>query len=84
MSQPEHLQQHSLFLSRAPSLHIVISEVHHSDCRQMLSQAGTGDERTAQDAYSFITGFLQRFPKYKGRSLWLSGESYGVPVPSLN
>ena len=39
---------------------------------------GKGDKRTAQDAYLFIEGFLQRFPKYKGRPLWLAGESYGA------
>ena len=36
-----------------------------------------GDERTAQDAFAFVQGFLERFPKFKQRPLWLSGESYG-------
>ena len=36
-----------------------------------------GDARTAQDAFAFVVGFLARFPRYKQRALWLSGESYG-------
>ena len=39
-----------------------------------------GDKRTAQDAYLFVEGFLQRFPKYRGRPLFLAGESYGGPL----
>ncbi len=45
---------------------------------------GTGDERTAEDAYQFLQGFLQRFPQYAGRPFWIAGESYGGHyVPNL-
>jgi len=36
-----------------------------------------GDERTAADTLEFVKKFLDRFPKYKGREFWISGESYG-------
>lgn len=43
-----------------------------------------GDERTAEDAYQFLLGFLERFPQYAGRPFWLAGESYGGHyVPNL-
>lgn len=43
-----------------------------------------GDERTAEDAYEFLLGFLARFPQYAGRPFWLAGESYGGHyVPNL-
>ncbi|KAL3160666.1 hypothetical protein ABBQ32_010583 [Trebouxia sp. C0010 RCD-2024] len=43
-----------------------------------------GDERTAEDAYQFLLGFLARFPQYAGRPFWLAGESYGGHyVPNL-
>jgi len=35
-----------------------------------------GDKRTAIDSLEFLFGFLDRFPEYRGRTLWLSGESY--------
>lgn len=37
----------------------------------------TGDKRTAQDAYMFLQGFLQRFPQYRANPFWVTGESYG-------
>ena len=43
-----------------------------------------GDERTAEDAYTFLQGFMARFPQYAGRPFWLAGESYGGHyVPNL-
>ena len=32
-----------------------------------------GDERSAQDAYQFLQGFLERFPQYRDRPLWIAG-----------
>ena len=52
--------------------------VHPSSSKPVGLHAG--DKRTAQDAYLFVEGFLQRFPGYKGRPLWLAGESYGDPM----
>ncbi len=43
-----------------------------------------GDERTAEDAYQFLQGFLERFPQYAARPFWIAGESYGGHyVPNL-
>ncbi|KAL6655438.1 hypothetical protein ACP70R_006264 [Stipagrostis hirtigluma subsp. patula] len=43
-----------------------------------------GDQRTADDAYLFLVNWLERFPEYKGRPFYISGESYaGHYVPEL-
>ncbi|KAL3814784.1 hypothetical protein ACJIZ3_016052 [Penstemon smallii] len=43
-----------------------------------------GDRRTAIDNYAFILNWLNRFPEYKGRDFYISGESYaGHYVPQL-
>lgn len=43
-----------------------------------------GDDRTAEDAYQFLLGFVERFPQYAGRPFWIAGESYGGHyVPNL-
>ncbi len=43
-----------------------------------------GDERTAEDAYQFLQGFLERFPQYADKPFWIAGESYGGHyVPNL-
>ncbi|DBA70172.1 TPA: hypothetical protein ACH3X2_012218 [Trebouxia sp. C0005] len=43
-----------------------------------------GDDRTAEDAYQFLQGFLERFPQYTDRPFWIAGESYGGHyVPNL-
>jgi serine carboxypeptidase-like clade 2 len=36
-----------------------------------------GDAQAAEDVYQFLLGFTARYPKYAGRPLYLSGESYG-------
>jgi len=36
-----------------------------------------GDERTADDTYTFLLNFFEQYPQYKGRELWITGESYG-------
>jgi len=44
----------------------------------------TNDTRAAEDNYAFLQGFLQVFPEYVGRDLWLTGESYGgIYIPTL-
>ncbi|XP_031484693.1 serine carboxypeptidase-like 27 isoform X2 [Nymphaea colorata] len=44
----------------------------------------TGDQRTAEDAYVFLINWLERFPQYKHRDFYISGESYaGHYVPQL-
>ena len=44
----------------------------------------SGDERTADDAYVFLVKWLERFPEYKDRTFYISGESYaGHYVPEL-
>ncbi|KAH6832001.1 serine carboxypeptidase-like 40 [Perilla frutescens var. hirtella] len=44
----------------------------------------TGDTSTANDAYAFLLNWLERFPQYKTRDLYITGESYaGHYVPQL-
>ncbi|KAL3629562.1 Serine carboxypeptidase 24 [Castilleja foliolosa] len=44
----------------------------------------SGDKRTAQDALVFLVRWLDRFPQYKYREFYISGESYaGHYVPQL-
>ncbi|CAM0951733.1 unnamed protein product [Alopecurus aequalis] len=44
----------------------------------------SGDQRTIDDAFVFVVNWLERFPEYKGRPFYISGESYGGHyVPQL-
>lgn len=44
----------------------------------------SGDQRTADDAFVFLINWLERFPEYKARAFYISGESYaGHYVPQL-
>lgn len=44
----------------------------------------SGDKRTANDAHTFLVKWFERFPHYKGRIFYISGESYaGHYVPQL-
>ncbi|KAK7401235.1 hypothetical protein VNO78_12565 [Psophocarpus tetragonolobus] len=44
----------------------------------------TGDKSTAKDAYVFLLNWLERFPEYKTRDFYITGESYaGHYVPQL-
>ncbi|KAG8371061.1 hypothetical protein BUALT_Bualt13G0047800 [Buddleja alternifolia] len=44
----------------------------------------TGDTSTANDAYTFLVNWLDRFPQYKTRDFYITGESYaGHYVPQL-
>ncbi|XP_020206678.1 serine carboxypeptidase-like 27 isoform X2 [Cajanus cajan] len=43
-----------------------------------------GDQRTAEDAYTFLVNWFERFPQYKHRDFYIAGESYaGHYVPQL-
>ncbi|KAL5832438.1 hypothetical protein ACOSQ3_016112 [Xanthoceras sorbifolium] len=43
-----------------------------------------GDKSTAIDAYTFLVNWLERFPQYKSRDFYITGESYaGHYVPQL-
>lgn len=44
-----------------------------------------GDQRTADDAYTFLVNWMERFPQYKHRDFYIAGESYaGHYVPQLS
>lgn len=44
----------------------------------------TGDEKTANDMHKFFLGWFKKFPEFKSRDLFLSGESYaGHYIPQL-
>ncbi|KAL5992713.1 hypothetical protein ACLOJK_013632 [Asimina triloba] len=44
----------------------------------------SGDKRTADDAYTFLVNWLERYPQYKARDFYITGESYGGHyVPQL-
>ncbi|ESW32816.1 hypothetical protein PHAVU_001G019500 [Phaseolus vulgaris] len=44
----------------------------------------SGDKSTAMDSYTFLINWLNRFPHYKSRDLFITGESYaGHYVPQL-
>ncbi|XVF58431.1 hypothetical protein PTKIN_Ptkin07bG0066300 [Pterospermum kingtungense] len=44
----------------------------------------TGDHRTAMDSLEFLIRWLDRFPRYKKREVYITGESYaGHYVPQL-
>ncbi|KAJ4970367.1 hypothetical protein NE237_003466 [Protea cynaroides] len=46
--------------------------------------ANSGDRRTAMDNYVFLVNWLTRFPEFKTREFYISGESYaGHYVPQL-
>ncbi|XP_058725186.1 serine carboxypeptidase 1-like [Vicia villosa] len=43
-----------------------------------------GDKNTAIDSYNFLQNWLQRFPEYKTRDFFITGESYaGHYIPQL-
>ncbi|XAR52383.1 Carboxypeptidase D [Bertholletia excelsa] len=44
-----------------------------------------GDQRTAEDAHTFLINWFERFPQYKYRDFYIAGESYaGHYVPQLS
>jgi hypothetical protein len=53
-------------------------------CMWPLRSPSAGDAITAEDSHRFLLRFMERFPAYRHRDLFLSGESYaGHYVPML-
>jgi hypothetical protein len=42
-----------------------------------------GDRVTAQDSYAFLLGWLDRFPEFKARDLYIAGESYAGNIKAF-
>jgi serine carboxypeptidase-like clade 2 len=43
-----------------------------------------GDQRTSDDAYTFLVNWLEKFPEYQDRDFFITGESYaGHYIPEL-
>ncbi|KQK14876.1 hypothetical protein BRADI_1g19170v3 [Brachypodium distachyon] len=58
--------------------------VGYSYSNTTLDYSQSGDNKTAEDAYLFLTNWMERFPEYKGRDFYVTGESYaGHYVPQL-
>ncbi|KAL8498326.1 hypothetical protein ACS0TY_021592 [Phlomoides rotata] len=50
----------------------------------MLQETNKQTTTTTTDAYTFLVNWLERFPEYKTRDLYITGESYaGHYVPQL-
>ncbi|KAG7943730.1 hypothetical protein I3843_15G058200, partial [Carya illinoinensis] len=46
--------------------------------------SNAGDKSTAKDSYTFLLNWFERFPQYKNRDFFITGESYaGHYVPQL-
>jgi len=43
-----------------------------------------GDTKTAHESFTFLVNWLERFPEYKARGFYISGDGYGGHyVPQL-
>ncbi|CAI0411694.1 unnamed protein product [Linum tenue] len=43
-----------------------------------------GDNSTAEDSYTFLINWFERFPQYKHRDFYIAGESYAAEHPSAD
>uniref|UniRef100_A0ACD5UIU4 Uncharacterized protein n=1 Tax=Avena sativa TaxID=4498 RepID=A0ACD5UIU4_AVESA len=58
--------------------------VGYSYSNTTADYSSSGDNRTAEDTYVFLANWMERFPEYKGRDFYVTGESYaGHYVPQL-
>ncbi|OEL26126.1 Serine carboxypeptidase 24 [Dichanthelium oligosanthes] len=58
--------------------------VGYSYSNTTLDYYNTGDQRTTGDAYTFLVNWLEKFPEYRDRDFFITGESYaGHYIPEL-
>ena len=57
----------------------------YSNLKGSTGDLDTNETQIAKDFYVFMTGFIERYPEYKGRSLFVTGESYaGHYIPAIS
>ncbi|GKC26020.1 serine carboxypeptidase-like protein 26, partial [Tanacetum coccineum] len=44
----------------------------------------SGDNMTAEDMYNFLRKWFERYPMFKGRDFFMTGESYADSTPMMN
>ena len=49
-------------------------------CCVILTWFFSSSEFAAEDAYTFLVNWLERFPQYKHRDFYIAGESYAGPL----
>ena len=83
-----HLRYHFLVLFLCSVANVLFLEsptgVGFSYSNTTSDYQNGGDRKTAHDNYAFLVNWLERFPEYKKRDFYISGESYaGHYVPQL-
>ncbi|XP_065616944.1 serine carboxypeptidase-like 29 [Quercus suber] len=91
---PNVLSRYSLWFTQTtfallqlPILYFLIPllELVFSYSKNSSDVLNNGDKRTAEDSLAFLLKWFERFPQFKGRDFYITGESYaGHYVPQLS